>query len=122
MIIDGRIKIHRCEEGVQKLGQNSVTLADGTCVQADVIVLATGYEKSILTIRKLMGDEVADKLRGFGSLDHEQERSGWWRPTGIPGFWFMTGSFTWCRQFSQKLALQIAHAVKGQAPSQTQTK
>lgn len=62
MIIDGRIKIHRCEEGVQKLGQNSVTLADGTCVQADVIVLATGYEKSILTIRKLMGDEVADKL------------------------------------------------------------
>lgn len=26
----------------------------------------------------------------------------------MPGFWFMTGSFLWSRQFSPILALQIA--------------
>ncbi|UNI13380.1 hypothetical protein JDV02_000129 [Purpureocillium takamizusanense] len=113
MIIDGRIKVHQCEGGVQELGERSVILADGTSIAADVIVFATGYERNILTVRKLMGDDVADKLEGFGSFDHEQERKGWWRPTGIPGFWFMTGSFSWCRQFSRTLALQIAHAIKG---------
>lgn len=37
----------------------------------------------------------------------------WWRPTGQPGFWFMTGSFMWCRQYSLALALQIAAVEKG---------
>ncbi|KAJ6447277.1 Acetyl-coenzyme A transferase nodX [Purpureocillium lavendulum] len=118
MIIDGRIKVHQCEGGVKELGERSVILADGTVLEADVIVMATGWEKNILTVQKLMGDEVAAKLQGFGCLDSEQERNGWWRPTGIPGFWFMTGSFTWCRQFSRALALQIAHAIREQSEDQ----
>lgn len=76
MIIDGRIKIHRCEDGVAEFHGNGLTLADGKNLQADVVVLATGYEKNILTVQRLMGQDVASKLPGFGDLDTEQERAG----------------------------------------------
>ncbi len=108
MIIDGRINVYRSEGGVREFGERSVTLADGESIEADVVVLATGFEKNIENVRKLMGDEIANTMHGFGDLDSEQERVGWWRPTGVEGFWYMTGSFMWCRQFSRSLALQIA--------------
>ncbi|KAJ4357993.1 uncharacterized protein N0V89_002570 [Didymosphaeria variabile] len=109
MIIDGRIKIQQCEEGVKKFTEDGLVLADGTKLEADVVVLATGFQKETTTIEKLMGSDILKRLHNkFGQLDEEQERSGWWRSTGLPGFWFMTGSFMYCRQFSLPLALQIA--------------
>ncbi|KAH9232119.1 hypothetical protein K456DRAFT_54581 [Colletotrichum gloeosporioides 23] len=113
MIIDGRIKIKRCEEGVREFVEDGLVLADGTKLEADIVVLATGFQKETTTIEKLMGSEVSKRLRKFGQLDEEQERSGWWRSTGVPGFWYMTGSFMYCRQFSLPLALQIAAVEKG---------
>ena len=35
------------------------------------------------------------------------------RPTGLKGFWYMTGSFLWSRQFSALVALQIDAVEKG---------
>ncbi|KAI8297624.1 hypothetical protein K4K61_012584 [Colletotrichum sp. SAR11_59] len=113
MIIDGRIKIKRCEEGVREFVEDGLVLADGTKLEADIVVLATGFQKETTTIEKLVGSEVSKRLRKFGQLDGEQERSGWWRSTGVPGFWYMTGSFMYCRQFSLPLALQIAAVEKG---------
>lgn len=40
-------------------------------------------------------------------------RLQWWRPTPIPNFWYMTGSFLWTRQFSAILALQIQAVEQG---------
>ncbi|GKT46300.1 putative indole-3-pyruvate monooxygenase YUCCA9 [Colletotrichum spaethianum] len=113
MIIEGKIKIQRCEEGVREFQSDGLTLANGTKLEADAVVLATGFESNVTTIEKLFGPEVVEKIDGFGGLDHEQERSGWWRATGVPGFWYMTGSFMYCRQFSLPLALQIAAVEKG---------
>lgn len=76
MIVDGRIKIQRCEEGVQGFQPDGLTLANGTKLEADVVVLATGFESNVTTIDKLLGPEVVKKIEGFGGLDHEQERSG----------------------------------------------
>lgn len=114
MIIDGRIKVLRCEGGIAQMDAGGIALADGRRAEADVVVLATGYRHNIHTVRRLMGDDVADAMPRFGLLDDEQERAGWWRPTGVRGFWYMTGSFMYCRQFSQALALQIA-AAEGRA-------
>ncbi|KAL1612552.1 hypothetical protein SLS60_000779 [Paraconiothyrium brasiliense] len=114
MIIDGRIKIQRCEEGVKKFIESGLVLANGTKINADVIIFATGFEKETTTIEKLMGSGVAKRLHHkFGQLDEEQERSGWYRSTGVPGFWYMTGSIMYCRQFSLPLALQIAAIEQG---------
>lgn len=114
MIVDGRIKIHNCQDGVSEFQPDGFVLANGTKVDADIVVLATGYQKNLKTVERLMGRQVADKMdENFGVLDKENERSGWWRPTGQPGFWYMTGSFMWCRQYSLPLALQIAAIEKG---------
>lgn len=76
MIIDGKIKIQRCEEGVREFQADGLTLANGTKLEADVVVLATGFENNITTIGKLLGAGVAGKLDRFGGLDDEQERAG----------------------------------------------
>ncbi|OLN86014.1 putative indole-3-pyruvate monooxygenase YUCCA8 [Colletotrichum chlorophyti] len=113
MIVDGRIRIQRCEEGVKEFSADGLTLANGTKLKADVVVLATGFHLNITTVEKIFGADVAKRLDRFGLLDDEQERSGWWRSTGVPGFWYMTGSFMYCRQFSLPLALQIAAVEMG---------
>ncbi|KAK1525658.1 flavin-containing monooxygenase [Colletotrichum costaricense] len=113
MIIDGKIRIQRCEEGIKEFQADGLVLANGTKLEADVVVLATGFEQNITTVEKLLGTDVVQRLDGFANLDAEQERSGWWRATGVPGFWYMTGSFMMCRQFSLPLALQIAAVEKG---------
>lgn len=115
MIADGCIKVYHCADGVRSLGPSGLVLADGRELEADVVVLATGYRGNLLTVERLMGSEVAHKVGGtdFGKLDGENERLGWWRPTGQPGFWYMTGSFMWCRQYSLPLSLQIAAVDKG---------
>ncbi|KAF2964345.1 hypothetical protein GQX73_g9227 [Xylaria multiplex] len=112
MIVDGRIKIRRCEGGISAFDPEGLILADGTKIDADVVVYATGYRWPEVIVERIMGSDITSKVGAIGSLDDENERVGWWRPTGAPGFWYMTGSFLWCRQFSLSLALQIA-AIEG---------
>lgn len=76
MIVDGRIKIHRCEQGVKEFYPQGIVLGNGDKVEADVVVLATGYERNKLDVEQMMGKEVAQKAGNFGFLDDEQERIG----------------------------------------------
>ncbi|KAL4795205.1 flavin-binding monooxygenase [Aspergillus venezuelensis] len=109
MIVDGRIRVRRCEGGVGGYYEEGITLADGTQVESDIVILATGFERTDKAIERIVPGKIMDRVAGeICSLDESQERVGTWRPTGMPGFWFMTGSFLWSRQFSPVLALQIA--------------
>ncbi|KAL2847866.1 hypothetical protein BJY01DRAFT_262845 [Aspergillus pseudoustus] len=108
MIIDGRIQVRQCGKGVQAYTPDGIVLGDGTKIESDVVILATSIERTHKAIEQLMPKEVIDRVGEICSLDESQERVGVWRPTGMPGFWFMTGSFIWARQFSPLLALQIA--------------
>lgn len=131
MIVDGKIKIHACEQGIKEFNSHGLILANDTQIEADVIVLATGFKDNILTVEEIMGKSVVEKVGDIGELDVEQERTGvssysqivyatldslplqYYRPTGVPGLWYMTGSFTECRQFSALLALQISAVEQG---------
>ena len=132
MIADGRIKIHQSQEGVKGLDQNSVILEDGTRIAADVVVVATGFKPSSVLAESIMGKELIAKIGEVGALDEEGERIAvsvnlvwflgfpltnfafqWWRPTALPGFWYMTGSFLWSRSYSKPLALQIKAIEEG---------
>ncbi|KFZ03221.1 hypothetical protein V502_11126 [Pseudogymnoascus sp. VKM F-4520 (FW-2644)] len=44
MIVDGKIKIKRSKEGVKGFDQNAVILADGTVIESDIVVVATGFK------------------------------------------------------------------------------
>jgi len=132
MIADGRIKIQQSQEGVKGFDHGSVVLGDGTRIEADVVVVATGFEPSSVMAEKIMGKEFIAKIGEVGALDEEGERIAvsvnfvwflgflltnfafqWWRPTALPGFWYMTGSFLWSRSYSKPLALQIKAIEEG---------
>lgn len=76
MIIDGQIKVRRCEQGVQEYYPDGIILGDGSKVESDIIILATGFERNIKVIEKLMGNEVMDKVGDICGLDDSQERVG----------------------------------------------
>ena len=73
LIIDGSIKVQQSLGGIKEFDVDGLVLADGTKLQADVVVLATGYDNMRTTARKIMGDKVADRLNDAWDLDAEGE-------------------------------------------------
>ncbi|KAL2865890.1 flavin-containing monooxygenase [Aspergillus lucknowensis] len=113
MLIDGRIKVQRCEGGVRGYYPEGIILADGRKIESDLVILATGIERGGKVAEQIMGKEAMDKVGELFGMDEAQERIGCWRPTGVPGLWFMAGSFMWSRQYAPILALQLAAAEWG---------
>ncbi|KAH0256972.1 FAD/NAD(P)-binding domain-containing protein, partial [Aureobasidium melanogenum] len=107
LITSGKVKVMRCAEGISGFEATGVRLADGNFVEADVVVLATGYDNMRTSCRKILGDEVADKVLDVWDLDDEGELNGMWRPSGHPHFWYMGENLALCRIYSKFLALQI---------------
>jgi hypothetical protein len=71
LIANGKIKVKQCFEGIERLTPNSVILKDGREIAGDAIVLATGYAPLRDVVRKITGDEVANKATvGVGWNDH----------------------------------------------------
>ena len=126
LIIDGKVKVKQSPEGIAGLDEHGLLLKDGSSLPADIVVLATGYDNMRTTVRKVLGDGIADRLVDVWDLDAEGELNGvcsfltffidlvysklimqMWRPSGHPGFWYMGGNLAICRIYSKFLALQI---------------
>ncbi len=114
LVADGTIKLAHGQ--VDHLTANSVVLADGTELPADVVVYATGYGSMNGWAADLMGQEVADrvgKVWGLGSDTTkdpgpwEGEQRNMWKPTQQPGLWFHGGNLHQSRHYSLYLALQL---------------
>ena len=60
LIIDGKVKLKRGQ--VEKLDEAGVVLDDGTHLEADLVVYATGYNSMNGWVADLMGQEQADQL------------------------------------------------------------
>jgi hypothetical protein len=73
LIIDGKIKVKHSPQGITRFGPRELHLADGSVLQADVVVLATGYDNMRTTVRKVLGDKVADRCLDVWDLDNEGE-------------------------------------------------
>jgi len=114
MIADGKIKIKQ-GQGIARVNAHSITLNDGSELEADEIVFATGFGNMRETARKIFGDELADRVGDVWSFDEEGETRGLWRRTGHPGFWFFGGNLALCRFFSKLMALQIKALEEGVA-------
>jgi hypothetical protein len=106
LIIDGKIKVKQGQE-ISEILPHGLRFADGSELQADEIVFATGYQNMRTETRVIFGDEVADRVGDVWGLDKEGEIRTIWRRSGHPGFWFMGGNFALSRYYSRLLALQI---------------
>src|SRR5216683_2103073 len=88
----------------------------GETLAADLIVLATGYKGQQHLVRKLFGDEIADRVGPIWGFGEDQELRNMYTRTGQPGLWFIAGSLAQCRINSKYLALQIKAIEEGLLP------
>ena len=80
----------------------------------DLIVLATGFKGQQHLVKKLFGQEIAERVGpiwGFGP--HEDELQNMFVRTRHPGLWFIAGSLAQCRIYSKYLGLQIKACEEG---------
>ena len=120
LIIDGEIKLKRGQ--VVEVDETGVILDDGTHLDADVIIYATGYNSMNGWIADLAGQEMADKVGkvwGLGS-DTTKDPGPWegeernmWKPTQQEALWFHGGNLHQSRHYSQFLSLQIKARMEG---------
>lgn len=129
LVADGEVKL--AHGNVSHLTERSVVLEDGTELEADLVVYATGYGSMNGWAADLISPEVADrvgKVWGLGSDTTkdpgpwEGEQRNMWKPTRQEALWFHGGNLHQSRHYSLYLALQlkarqagIATPVYGQA-------
>jgi putative flavoprotein involved in K+ transport len=120
LIIDGEIKL--AHGNVREIVEDGVVLDDGTKLEADVIVYATGYGSMNGWAADLIGQDVADKVGkcwGLGS-DTPKDPGPWvgeqrnmWKPTQQEALWFHGGNLHQSRHYSQFLSLQLKARMEG---------
>jgi len=106
MIIDGRIELLQYDD-IDRFEAGGVRLKDGSVREAELVVVATGYENQQETVRAFLGDAVADRIGPVWGFDAGGELANMWKRTAQPGLWFTAGSLAQCRIWSRYLALQI---------------
>ncbi|KPV71896.1 uncharacterized protein RHOBADRAFT_39941 [Rhodotorula graminis WP1] len=106
LIADGKIKIKQGVE-VEKLTEKGVLFKDGTLIEADMIVMATGYTSQRETVRRIISDDVAERLGSVWGADAQGEIPGVWRYSGVDRFWLQSGNLFQARCYSKHLAMQI---------------
>jgi putative flavoprotein involved in K+ transport len=111
-IVNGRIKLIQ-NERIVSYERDGARLDDGRLVEADIVVLATGYHNQEVDIRDYFGDSVADKVGRVWGWDENGEIRRAWRPTGQEGLWIQLGGVPQSRTYSRLLALQIVAELRG---------
>ncbi|KAA0998914.1 NAD(P)/FAD-dependent oxidoreductase [Paraburkholderia panacisoli] len=121
LVANGKIKL-KSGVDVVELKEHSVLLSDGSELEADVLVYATGYGSMNGWAADLISREVADKVGkvwGLGSNTTkdpgpwEGEQRNMWKPTQQPALWFHGGNLHQSRHYSQYLSLQLKARMEG---------
>ncbi|WP_024505965.1 NAD(P)/FAD-dependent oxidoreductase [Bradyrhizobium sp. ARR65] len=91
-------------------------LKNGDIIAADLIVLSTGYKGQEFLVRKLFGEDVADRVGPIWGFGQAEELRNMYTRTKQPGLYFIAGSLAQCRINSKFLALQIKAIEEGLLP------
>ncbi|KIJ23646.1 hypothetical protein M422DRAFT_39511 [Sphaerobolus stellatus SS14] len=106
LIIQGKVKIKQGTEPAA-FTSNGLTFKDGSTLDADVVIFATGYEPIKNTVHEIFGEDIANTVTPVWGLDEEGESIRGYKPSGHPGLWWAIGEFMSSRYYSKSLALQI---------------
>jgi len=106
LITSGKVAIRQGVEPVS-FTETGIAFNDGTELQADAVIFATGYTSWRDRMKDIFDPEVMNSTKEIWGLDEEDEMCGAYRPTGHPAFWFAAGDFADSRFCSKQLALHI---------------
>jgi cation diffusion facilitator CzcD-associated flavoprotein CzcO len=112
LIIEGKIGLKSGVE-VRRLDEYAVELSDGTVLEADLIVLGTGYRPMHDAVAAMFGPEVARRVGPIWGLGPDGELRNMWMRTGQPGLFVSGGTFTMARFYSKVTALLIKADLAG---------
>ena len=121
LVANGDVKL-KSGVAVDEITESTVKFSDGTELEADLIVYATGYGSMNGWAAGLISQEVADKVGkcwGLGSNTMkdpgpwEGELRNMWKPTKQDALWFHGGNLHQSRHYSQFLSLQIKARMEG---------
>lgn len=121
MVIDGRIAV-KSGIAIDAIDTSGIRFADGSRVDVDAIIYATGFGSMDERIAHLISPEVAAKVGrcwGYGSGfkgdpgPWEGEIRNQWKPTPQEGLWCMAGNLFQARVFSRFLAQQLKARFEG---------
>jgi putative flavoprotein involved in K+ transport len=102
---------------IDRFVSGGARLNSGETLPADLIVLATGYKGQEVLVRRLFGDQIADRVGPIWGFGEDDELRNMFVRTGQPGLWFIAGSLAQCRIFSKYLGLQIKACEEGMIPA-----
>ncbi|KAL5485477.1 hypothetical protein ACEPAI_8119 [Sanghuangporus weigelae] len=106
LVSDSMIKL-KTDVDITRFTEKSVVFSDGSELEVDAIVYATGYRPVRDTYKRILGEKFVDETPEIWDLDEEGEVRGVYRPAGHPGFWYAAGDFSFSRRSSKRLALLI---------------
>jgi cation diffusion facilitator CzcD-associated flavoprotein CzcO len=115
LIIAGKIKL-KSGVDIRRLTARHVIFSDGSSLEADIIVLATGYRPLQDSVRAMFGDEVTDRVGPIWGIGDDGEACGIYAETGQEGFYVTGGGIPGARAYSRYTALLIKAALEGLRP------
>jgi putative flavoprotein involved in K+ transport len=115
LIVKGEIALKQFAD-IESFTADGARMNKGEIIQAELIVLATGYKRQEELVRKLFGEDVVKRVGTIWGFGDEQELRNMYTRTGQVGLWFIAGGLAQCRIGSRHLALQIKAIEEGLLP------
>jgi putative flavoprotein involved in K+ transport len=121
LIIDNEIKV-KSGVDIERLTERGLRFVDGTELDADVVIQATGFHSMHETIAQIVSREVGDRIGrcwGLGSGTRNDpgpwqgELRNMYKPIAHENLWLHGGNLALSRYFSKFVALQIKARMEG---------
>ncbi|MGX1103838.1 MULTISPECIES: flavin-containing monooxygenase [Bradyrhizobium] len=115
LVASGAVALRQFAD-IETFVSEGARLKSGETIEADLIVLATGYRPQEELVKKLFGEAMAARVGPIWGFGDGQELRNMYTRTPQPGLWFIAGSLAQCRINSRYLALQIKAIEEGLLP------
>jgi cation diffusion facilitator CzcD-associated flavoprotein CzcO len=119
LIVEGKIKL-KAGVDIARLNKRQVTFSDGSVIEADIVVLATGYKPLQDALRVMFGDAVADRVGPIWGVGADGELNAMYARTAQDGLYVTGGGLPGARAYSQYTAMLIKAALEGLLPPRPQ--
>jgi putative flavoprotein involved in K+ transport len=115
LIADGKVHLKQGVELVEVKDGNTAVFSDGSELEVQLIVFATGYEQFWNHIKPALGTAAAKIDKAYGRAA-DNEYANTWRRSAQPGLWFGTGFIRMARFYTRFMAVLIKAIEEGIEP------